>query len=145
MRCYLSLPMFTRNFNDLESYILETKAQLESYGYEVLHPLTATSFLRSSVIEHNGYSHPEATDRACFSRDRAMVQMADLIYCNCIGFQKPSTGCIYELAWAEIYNKQVILACASEQHAFIKQSIGIQFVSHFDSMEYLRKLRYGII
>lgn len=145
MRVYLSTPMSGRNFSDVESYITQTKQELEDHGYEVLHPLTATSFLRSSVIEHNGYSHPEATDRACFSRDKAMVQMADVIYCNCIEFQKPSTGCLYELAWAEIYNKQVILACPHEQHAFVKQSIGIQFGSHPESMLYLRKLIYGII
>lgn len=137
--------MTNRNFNDLETYVLETKAQLESYGYEVLHPLTATSFLRSSVIENTGYKNPEATDRAIFSRDKAMVQLADVVYCNCVEFQKPSTGCLYELAWAEVYNKQVVLACPHEQHAFVKQSIGIQFDSHPESVEYLRKLRYGTI
>lgn len=145
MKIYLSQPMSSRSFDDLETYILETKPQLEAYGYEVLHPLTATSFLRSSVIEHSGYSHPEATDRACFSRDKAMVQMADVIYCNCVEFQKPSTGCLYELAWAEVYNKQVVLACPYEQHAFVKQSISIQFDSHTQSMFYLKKLRYGTI
>ena len=137
--------MTSRSFNDLETYVLETKAQLESYGYDVLHPLTATSLLRSSVIAHTGYQHPEATDRACFSRDKAMVQLADVIYCNCVDFQKPSTGCLYELAWAEVYNKQVVLACPHEQHAFVKQSIGIQFETHSESMNYLRKLNYGII
>lgn len=145
MRCYLSFPMSTRNFNDLEAYVLETKEQLELYGYEVLHPLTGTSFLRSSVITHNGYQHPEATDRACFARDKSFVQMCDVVYLNCEDSEKPSTGCLYELAWAEVYNKQIVLACPHEQHAFIKQSIGVQFDSHSKSMEYLRKLRYGII
>lgn len=145
MRVYLSFPMSSRSFDELEAYVIKTKIELEDHGYQVLHPLTATSFLRSSVIEHNGYSHPEATDRACFSRDKAMVQMADVIYCNCVEFQKPSTGCLYELAWAEVYNKQVILACPHEQHAFVKQSIGIQFDSHPESMSYLRKLRHGFI
>lgn len=137
--------MSGRGFDDLENYVIQTKMELEDHGYEVLHPLTATSFLRSSVIEHNGYQHPEATDRACFARDKSFVQMCDVVYLNCEDFEKPSTGCLYELAWAEIYNKQVVLACPHEQHAFIKQSIGIQFVSHLESMKYLRKLRYGFI
>lgn len=145
MKIYLSLRMSGQSFNDLEAYITTTKHSLESYGYDVLHPLTATSYLRNQTVVHTGYTQPEATDRACFSRDRAFVQLADIVYINNVGFEKLSTGCTFELAWAEMFNKQVILACASEQHAFIKQSVGIQFETHKQAMGYLEKLRYGTI
>ena len=145
MKIYLSFPMSGQNFNDLEDYVALAKAELRCYGYEVLHPLTATSYLRDQTIAHSGYLEPEATDRAIFSRDKAFVQLADIVYVNNMGFEKLSTGCTFELAWAEMLNKQVILACEHEQHAFIKQSVGIQFETHMKAMLYLEKLRYGTV
>ncbi len=146
---YLALPITGRGYDEVVNDIQNTKAQLESCGYHVIHPMTGKAYLRNEVnFKAEGFSKPVSTNHAIFERDMFMVKSCDIILVN-FTFAKPTAiGMTMELAWASLLGKHAIIILPPEsphRHAFILEAADIIFDNIEESIEYLRKFAFGDI
>lgn len=119
--------------------------------YDVLIPMTGKSSLRCAK-EFRAQGHDEspiAGNHAIFERDRWMVQKSDVIYANLMGATtRVSIGSMFELAWASILGKYVVLAMDKEsihRHAFVLEAADVVFNSAEEAEAYLEVFASGRI
>jgi len=122
-----------------------------SKAYDVLIPMTGKSSLRCAK-EFRAHGHDELPitgNHAIFERDRWMVTQSDIIYANLIGATtRVSIGSMFELAWASLLGKYVVLAMDKEsvhQHAFVLEAADVVFNSAEEAEEYLLTFATGRI
>jgi hypothetical protein len=83
------------------------------------------------------------TNNSIVNRDRWMVRQADVVYMNLMSADRVSIGCMFELAWANEFNKYVVLAMGDDSihnHAFVRIAAHTIFPSHGQAMTYLMDL-----
>ena len=133
MKVYLAFPMSNRDFKDVLSYTLSTKARLIAMGYDVLYPLIGKGYLKNEgSLKAEGYDFPVSTAHAITRRDLWMVKQADEV---------PPVGCIAEMAWAYLLNKHVVLVTKENNlHAFIREMADVIFNDYEEAMVYLKQL-----
>ena len=142
MKVYLAFPMSNRDFKDVLSYTLSTKARLIAMGYDVLYPLIGKGYLKNEgSLKAEGYDFPVSTAHAITRRDLWMVKQADVVFVNLAKTEVPPVGCIAEMAWAYLLNKHVVLVTKENNlHAFIREMADVIFNDYEEAMVYLKQL-----
>lgn len=131
--------------DEVFSYYESIKLKMSPY-YDVLIPMTGKSSLRcAKELRAHGHNElPITTNHAIFERDRWMVTQSDIVYANLIGAtERVSIGSMFELAWASILGKYVILAMDKEsvhKHAFVLEAADAIFESSEEAETYLLTL-----
>lgn len=129
------------------SYFNNTRAKLESLGFAVLSPMTAKGFFRNEIkFKAQGYNNPVSTNHAIIERDRWMVGMCDILYCNLTMAQIVSIGSVMELAWGHQLGKHTVVSMQDDnihRHAFVLEAADIIFETHQEAMDYLAHFSEG--
>lgn len=148
MRIYTAGPITGLSYNQvMERYEAQT-ARLRDYGYEVFCPMVGKGFLKDEAsLSGFGYDSPTATNRAIKGRDKWMVKQSDIVLVDFTDAKVASIGSCMEIAWAEEFNKHVIVVMPKEnvhRHAFILESADIIFENIYEAYGYLKTLKQGI-
>ena len=147
---YCVHPISGLSADEVFSYYKRIRDKLAKY-YEVMIPMTGKKSLRcEKKFRAEGYEgDPQTSNRSIFGRDKWMVKQADVIYANLMGATKMvSIGSMFELAWASLMGKYVVLAMDPKgvhQHAFVLEAADIIFDSEEDAEKYLVTLAKGAI
>lgn len=131
-KVYLSGPISGLDFEtaigwtDYAKNRLDDLSIVEICGYR---PLRGKKFLKDDKekLSAMGYEHnPISTPQGIVGRDRYDVMSADAILVNVLGAKEKSIGTIFEVAWAFLLQKPVVLVMEKEgnchQHAFMCQA-----------------------
>ena len=136
--------------DEVFAYYEGVKRRLSPH-YDVLIPMTGKSSLRCSK-EFRAHGHDELPitgNHAIFERDRWMVRQADVIYANLVGAtERVSIGSMFELAWASMLDRYVVLAMDREsvhRHAFVLEAADAVFETSDEAEEYLITFANGTI
>lgn len=133
---------------EVEKYFTTLKVLFESFGYTVLNPMTAKGHLITEMAYRAAdYRHPISTNRAILSRDRWMVQQADIIYADLTNATHASIGTMFELAWAYDHHKHTIIVMDEtniHHHAFVLESVSIVFPQAKEAIDYLKALAQSV-
>lgn len=136
--------------DEVFSYYENIKLKM-SPCYDVLIPMTGKSSLRcAKELKSHGHDElPIATNHAIFERDRWMVTQSDIVYANLMGAtERVSIGSMFELAWASILGKYVVLAldkASVHKHAFVLEAADAIFESSEEAENYLLTLAHGTL
>jgi len=146
MKIYCAHPISGLTFDEVELYYTNIKTSLESVGFEVFHPMTGKSYLRTYTLERfkpADYKQPIASNHAIFERDCWMVKRCDVFYLDLSGSESISIGCIMELCIASYLGKHTIVVMDEKnvhRHAFVMEAADIVFDEIEAALEYLGKL-----
>jgi nucleoside 2-deoxyribosyltransferase len=147
---YCVHPISGLSADEVFAYYTKIKKNLSNH-YNVMIPMTGKSSLRcTKEFRCEGYKdNPLTTNHAIFERDRWMVTQSDIIYANLIGAtEKVSIGSMFELAWASLLGKYVVLVMDKEsihRHAFVMEAADVIFESEQVAEDYLITLANGTI
>jgi len=149
MKIYLAHPISGLSYGEVMRYYVHTTHALRRVGYDVLCPMTGKDALRNETkLRAHGVTRvPLATNHAIIERDRWMVTLADVVYCNLMSAEYVSIGCCMELAWAHDKGRHTIIALPESgvhEHAFVLEAADIVWRSHDDAMKYLHRLIVGV-
>ena len=142
MIIYIAGSISGQSGEDVLRYFSETRNTLTRQGFTVLSPMTAKGYFRNEEkFKAEGYTHqPPSTNHAIIERDRWMVSMCDILYCNLTMAKIVSIGSMMELAWGHHMGKHTILSMQKDnihRHAFVLESADIVWESHEEAMEYI--------
>jgi len=148
MKIYCVHPISGRRADEVFKYFRDTRTILQSFGYDVLIPMTGKDSLRTEVqFKAEGYKDdPLTTNHAIFCRDKWMVKQADILYANFTGAKHTSIGSMMELAWGSDNGKQVIVVMEKDnihRHAFVLEAATIVFEHPEEALLYLSELAKG--
>jgi len=130
-KVYLAGPIRGLNFDGASNWRDHATSELEKHGVTGYSPLRA----KKHLLEHldvlderrNKVDHPIVSPQGVVGRDRFDVQTCDLMLVNLLGATEVSIGTMFELAWADILRKPVILVMEDEgsihEHFFIRQTV----------------------
>ena len=94
-------------------------------GFMVYTPLLGKSFDDGFVLNQRGYEgSPLTKESSIVLRDNWMVRQADIIFANLGGVTKISIGTMFEIAWAYMLGKYVVVVMEKDnphRHAFIEE------------------------
>jgi len=148
MKIYIAGSISGQEANAVLDYFGDMKKLLTDFGYEVLSPMTAKGYFRNSTeYKAHGYDMPVSTNHAIVERDRWMVSICDILYCNLTMAKIVSIGSVMELAWAHHMGKHTIVAMPQDNihmHAFVIEAADILFHTHEEVIDYLRLLGGGL-
>ena len=145
---YCVHPISGLSADEVFTYYTAIKERLSKY-YDVLIPMTGKKSLRcAKEFRSEGYvGNPLTTNHAIFERDRWMVTQSDIIYANLMGAtEQVSIGSMFELAWASLLGKYVVLAMDEDgvhNHAFVKEAADTVFYSSEEAEAYLETFAKG--
>lgn len=130
------------------TYYANIKAKLTPF-YDVLIPMTGKASLRcEKEFRAEGMNNsPMTTNHAILGRDKWMVVQSDIVYVNLEGAtNRVSIGSMFEMAWAKLLNKYVVLALdpiSIHRHAFVLEAADIVFNTADEAEDYLLVLAGG--
>lgn len=142
---YCAHPISGETWENVFKYYTNIKKILENWGFNVLHPMTGKTEIRTEIGERFQPSNIKsvvASNHAIFERDRWMVMQCDILYLDLTGAERVSIGCMMELAWAAILGKYVVVVMEKEnmhQHAFVLEAADIIFENANMALTYLEK------
>jgi len=116
-------------------------SQLKSYDYVVLHPLIfgeEINIKSSAKIKPTGYDPSGKITKRC----KWMVEQCDILFADLTKAKKISVGTMFEIAWAKIWNKNIIIIMEKNnihQHLFVQESATEIFETLEEGFAYLRK------
>jgi nucleoside 2-deoxyribosyltransferase len=125
--CFLSGPITGLSYDGATGWREYVSKALEHYGIESLSPMRCGEFLKSEHAIQDHYEHILATKRAIKVRDRFDVQRCDALFVNLLGAKKVSIGTVLEIAWADAWQKPIILCMEQDnlhKHAMIEEMAG---------------------
>lgn len=132
MKVYLSGPISGKDFEGATSWRDEARRFLEGYGIEVLDPMRGKASLQGQGIIEDQPTISDAliADAALFRRDHWDVERCDVMLVNLAeSGKRTSIGTMFELAWAWLYRKVIILVLPKEnvhEHAFVRQAASMR-------------------
>lgn len=149
-KIYCVAPISNLSYNEVVDYYHGVKCDLEAIGYDVLYPMCCKGYLKNEKddLQSSGYVFPPSTDDAIFGRDRFFVQCADIILANFTNARRVSIGSMFELAWASMLGKHIIVVMDKDnvhQHSFVKKAAHIIFPTYEEAIQYLTKLSHNEI
>jgi len=147
MSVYCVHPISGCSADEVFTYYDEIKGLLDPY-YRVLTPMYGKGELRTELeFKASGYEDdPLANNHSIFERDRWMVEQSDIILANLTGATRASIGSMFELAWASILGKYVVVVMEKQnvhRHAFVLQAADVIFEDAETAVEYLKRLSLG--
>ena len=146
MKIYIASPISGLTSEEVFSYYDDIERKLRLCGMKPYSPMTAKHYLRGEMtMNPHGYTHPTSTGHAIYKRDKWMLSNSDVVFVNLLNSATISIGCMFELAWADMLGKHIVVVSDGEppyNHAFIKQAADIVFTSLDDALEYLQELAH---
>lgn len=123
---YLAGPISGLAFDEANDWRSETEAKFAAVGIDSASPLRFKDFLKDELKVKDNYTHPLATSKGIYTRDKFDVSRSDVILVNFIGAEKVSIGTVIELGWADMLNKPVVIATDNgiHDHAMISEIAG---------------------
>jgi hypothetical protein len=144
MKIYCVHPISGASAEEIFKYYDQTKDILIKLGYDVFTPMYGKEYLRNEIkFKAEGYTNPLSTNHSIFNRDKWMCLQADIIYASFIGTKIVSIGSMFELAWANIHNKQIVIAMEQDnihRHAFVLEAATIIYPTEDEAINYLTKI-----
>lgn len=144
---YLAHYISGYGYDEVVKYFKNTSTELKKMGYDVLHPMTGKEYLRNEIkFKAEGYNHPLSNNHSIVERDRWMVNQSDIVYCNLVGAKLVSIGSMFEIAWARMLGKFIILSMEKEnihQHAFVIENASVVYETHEEALQLLEKMING--
>lgn len=147
MKIYIASPISGLTSEEVFEYYDGIERKLRLCGFKPYSPMTAKHYLRGEMaMNPQGYSnHPASTGHAIYKRDKWMLSNSDVVFVNLLNSDAISIGCMFELAWADMLGKHVVVVSNGEppyDHAFVKQAADIIFTTVEDALEYLQELAH---
>lgn len=147
MKIYIASPISGLTSEEVFDYFDGTERKLRLCGFDPYSPMTAKDYLRGEVrMNPQGYArHSASTAHAIYKRDKWMLSSSDVVFVNLLNGTEISIGCMFELAWADMLGKHVVVVSNGEppyDHAFVKQAADIVFTSLDGALEYLQELAH---
>lgn len=143
MKIYLAGAISGKSYKDALDFFESTKQKL-SPKYIVLSPMVAkTELINQEYLNSHGYLHPTSTNHAIFERDKWCIQQADIVFVNLFNAERPSLGCMFELAWASLLGKHTVVVLDEydiHKHAFVLEAGDTIFEKEEDAINYLNEL-----
>ena len=145
---YLAGPISGRKFKDAMSWRSEFTALFDKYPgkFEVRNPMRGNELLshQRKVLDGDPFKrlkHPAYSDKAIRRRDKLDVKSSDVVFVNFMEATRTSIGTCMEIAWAEDWDKLVVIAMPEDDgglhdHAFVRDSAVI-FHNLEDALEYV--------
>lgn len=126
---YLAGPISGLTYNDSTDW-REKVARVLAPDFTVFSPMRGKESLAAEGVILDGsttkYEDPMLTDAAIFKRDFNDVWRADLLLINLLGATVPSQGTCFEMAWAYLLHKPVVLVMEDHgnphEHLFVRQT-----------------------
>lgn len=145
MKVYIASPISGLSSEEVFDYCDSVEKKLRMCGLKPYSPMSAKHYLRGeSRMDASGYAqHPTATGHAIYKRDKWMLQQSDVVLINLSKGGAVSIGCMFELAWADLLGKHVVLVSNGSsmyRHAFIEEAADIIFSTLEEAIEYLEEL-----
>lgn len=132
-KVYLSGPISGLDFNTAVSWTNYAKHELEyrsATHIEGYRPLRGKSFLskeKDPLSVMGDSSNAISSPKGIVGRDRYDVMTSDVILVNLLGAKERSIGTMFEVAWAFLLQKPIILVMEKEgnvhQHAFLLEAV----------------------
>lgn len=146
MKIYIASPISGLTSEEVFNYYDGIERKLRLCGMKPYSPMTAKHYLRGEMMMNpHGYTHPTSTGHAIYRRDKWMLSNSDVVFVNLLNSAIISIGCMFELAWADMLGKHVVVVSDGEppyDHAFIKEAADIIFTTVGDALEYLQELAH---
>lgn len=150
MKIYCAGPITGKSYKEVVEYYKRTVNKLQGYGYQVLFPMCAKSYLINETnLKAGGYDYPLSTDHAIIERDRWMVMQSDVVFVNFFNAKKRiSIGSCMELAWAHDHGKHTVTVMQEKnvhRHAFVSEASDVIYLDEKSAFDYLEKLAKSIV
>lgn len=150
MKIYCASPITGKSGKEVVDYYKRTVNKLQGYGYQVLFPMCAKSYLiNEEKFKSTGYDNPLSTDHAIIERDRWMVIQSDVVFVNFYNAKsRISIGSLMELAWAHDHGKHTVTIMQEKnihRHAFVLESSDVVYTDEKSAFDYLEKLAKSIV
>lgn len=145
MKVYIASPISGLTSEEVFGYFDGTERKLRMCGFDPYSPMTAKDYLRDEVrMNPQGYArHSASTAHAIYKRDKWMLSSSDVVFVNLLNGAEISIGCMFELAWADMLGKHVVVVRGDEptyDHAFINEAADVIFTTVDEALEYLKEL-----
>lgn len=128
-KVYLSGPITGLDYGAAIGWTDYAKAQLSISKINGFRPLRGKKFLKEETELLNAMGYPEipvSTPKGIVHRDRYDVESCDAMLVNVLGAKSKSIGTMFEMAWAFMLHKPVVLVMEKEHnvhhHAFVEQA-----------------------
>jgi len=147
LKIYLAHPISGLTYDEVIGYYKKISRKLKKIGYEVFHPMTGKSAMRTDIKERFqpiDNKSEIATNHAIISRDTWMVRMCDILYLDLTGTQTISIGCVMELFGAYVLGKYTVVVMEKDnvhRHAFVVEAAGVIFEESKKALDYLKVLK----
>lgn len=132
MRVYLSGPISGKSYGGATSWRDDATRFLNGYSIETLDPMRGKASLQGQkVIEDQpAVGGALVADAAIYHRDHWDVERCDVVLVNLSeSGKRVSIGTMFELAWAWIHRRVVILVLPDDnvhEHAFVRQAASMR-------------------
>ncbi len=120
--------------------------ELDKFGIAAASPLRGKDHLKDTTVFHKeGYEgNVMSTQKGIVTRDRWDTRTCDIMIMNLLGAETPSIGCSMEIAWADAWNKPIILIMEAEgnphEHAMLKECCGYRVETLEEAIVVARKI-----
>ena len=136
---YLSGPITGKNYYEVVAFFNKHKDNLP--GCVVMHPMLGKEFLHNEKkLKAEGLKDPRVTNHAIYERDKWMVSKADIILVDLSTATQVSIGTVFEVAWAALLNKLVVMILPKEninRHSFMLEAADVVFETAKEAYDYI--------
>lgn len=132
MQVYLSGPISGKSYGGATSWRDEATRFLAGYSIGTLDPMRGKASLQGQKVIEDRPSLGGAlvADAAIYHRDHWDVERCDVVLVNLSeSGKRVSIGTMFELAWAWMYRKVIIMVLPDEnihEHAFVRQAASMR-------------------
>lgn len=142
---YLVGPISGLSFDECYNHFNIRKEKLESFGYNVLHPMLGKEFTRTDFsMRENGYNHPLSTNHAIVQTDFWRVDQSNILFADFTLAPKiVSIGTVSEISRAFSKGKHIITVLPDDnihRHAFILEMSSVVFKTIDEAFEYFKNI-----
>jgi len=144
---YLAGPIAGLDYAGATDWRGEAQSFLGLFDIKALSPMRAKEYL-SQVTAFSGTCGPESTmgplsgARPVYTRDRFDVMRCDVLLVNLLGATRVSIGTMFEVAWASLMQKPVVVVMEPEgnvhEHCFLEQATGFRVATLSEGLEVVR-------
>jgi nucleoside 2-deoxyribosyltransferase len=130
---YLAGPIAGLHYAEATDWRDYAVARLGQHGIVALSPMRDKPQLQRDDIVFNsrGYDTPLTAQRGIYARDRNDVQRADVLLVNLAGAKDISIGTMFEMAWASLLQKPIVLVMRRNDANNIHEHVFVNEAAHF--------------
>ena len=138
---YLCGPITGNNYSECTEWRDYAVQVLESKGFGVISPMRGKAYLAKEKNIKDAYEGTlHSGKHTIYKRDKFDVSRCDIILSNLSRASQVSIGSVAEIAWADVWNKYVIIVMEEgniHNHAFIKEMAGIVLPDLDKALDYI--------